>query len=394
MATFTVGALTQQIDRLLGRAFPTVSVEGELAQLQVPASGHAYLVLQDGACMLQCVIWRAEWRTHATPPRVGERVVVHGRLGTYAQHGRYQLYATRVEAVGAGERAARLAKIRDRLRGDGLLDPRRKRRLPAFPRVIGLATSLAGAAVHDFLRVSRGRWPAARILVSPCTVQGPESAPSVVRALELLFEDGRSDVVVVMRGGGSKVDLGAFDDEQLARWIATAPMPIVSAVGHEIDTPLSDEVADAAAPTPTAAAVRVLPDGPALAMRIDEGELALREAMARRIRAGRGQVDALRRRLRHPARALTDARGRHDRLMSALIRGIAQRVARDRARLAAIEGRLAAYSPYGVLRRGYAIVRAGDAVVRDPAQVAAGDALTIRVAGGSLGAVVSGTGSP
>lgn len=387
MAVFTVTAVTQQIDRLLNRAFPTVSVEGELAQLQIPGSGHAYLVLQDGSATLACVIWRTEWAAAAPTPAVGERVVVHGRLGVYAQHGKYQLYGTRIERAGVGERAARLAKIRERLRADGLLDPRRRRPLPAFPRVVGLATSLAGAAVQDFLRVSRGRWPAARILVAPCTVQGPEAAPSVIRALELLFEDGRSDVIVVTRGGGSKIDLGAFDDEQLARWIATAPVPVVSAVGHEIDTPLSDEVADAAAPTPTAAAVLVLPDGPALAQRADEAELALRRAMQRRITRSRARLVELRERLRHPARTVAAARERHDALRARLVAAMARRLQRSADQLSAVDGKLRAYSPYGVLGRGYAIVRAGEQVVRSPDDAAPGQALTVRVSGGTFGAI-------
>jgi exodeoxyribonuclease VII large subunit len=389
MPTFTVSALTQQIARLLDRAFPTVSVEGELAQLQVPASGHAYLVLQDGECMLQCVIWRNEWRQHASPPKVGERVVAHGKIGTYAQHGRYQLYATRVERTGDGERARRLAKIRARLQADGLLDPRRRRPLPRFPRVIGLATSMAGAALHDFLRVSRERFPAARVLVSPCTVQGPEAVPSLIRALELLYEDGRADVVVVTRGGGSKLDLGAFDDEQLARWIATGPMPVVSAVGHEVDAPLSDEVADASAPTPTAAAVLVLPDRLALAQRVDEAELALRSALDRRVRQGRERLAELTRRLRHPARVLREARDRRDALVSRLERAVHRRLERARARVEGVDRQLAAYSPYGVLGRGYAIVRAGERIVRDPAEVSVGDRLSVRLARGELAALVT-----
>jgi hypothetical protein len=219
----TVKGLAQQIDRLVGRAFSTVAVEGELAQVQVPQSGHAYLTLREQDAVLHVVMWRTEWAARAVDPRPGERVVVYGRVGTFPAQGRWQVYATRVERAGVGELQRRLEEIRARLLADGLLDPRRKRELPRFPRVVGVATSLQGAALQDFLRVSRERWPAAKILVAGCLVQGEEAAASVVRALELLFEDGRSDVVVVTRGGGSRLDLLPFDDEQLARWIATAP---------------------------------------------------------------------------------------------------------------------------------------------------------------------------
>jgi exodeoxyribonuclease VII large subunit len=384
----TVLALTQQIDRLLTRAFPAVSVEGELVQLQVPGSGHAYLTLQDLETVLTCIVWRNDWRQHTTLPKVGERVVAHGRLGVYAQHGKYQLYATRVERAGDGVRERKLAEIRERLRAEGLLDPRRRRPLPRFPRVVGVVTSLAGAALQDFLRVSGERWPFARILVSACTVQGQEAPSSVVRALELLYQDGRADVIVVTRGGGSKLDLVAFDDEQVARWIATSPVPIVSAVGHEVDAPLSDEVADAAAPTPSAAAVLVLPDGLALAQRIDEAELALTTGIGRHLEQRRRRLADLTRRLRHPAARVEAAKVRRAELVARLNQAVSHRLDAQRARLRALSAKLEALSPYGVLARGYAIVRAGEAVVKDPAQVAAGDALGVQLAGGELKVVV------
>lgn len=385
---FTVLALTQQIEKLLTRAFPAVSVEGELVQLQVPGSGHAYLTLQDMDTALTCIVWRNDWRQHTPPPKVGERVVVHGRLGVYAQHGKYQLYGNRVERAGDGVREAKLAAIRERLRAEGLLDPRRKRALPRIPRVIGLVTSVAGAALHDFLRVAGERWPAARILVSPCTVQGPEAAASVVRALELLYEDGRADVIVVTRGGGGRLDLVAFDDEQVARWIATSPVPIVSAVGHEVDTPLSDEVADAAAPTPTAAAVLVLPDGITFAQRLDEAELALSSAVRRQLDLRIRRIADLSRRLRHPSAQLAAARQRRVDLVQRLERAVRHRLAGHATRLRAAKAELDAFSPYGVLARGYAIVRAGEQVVRDPAQVQPGDPLSVQLARGELAVVV------
>lgn len=389
MQKLTVLGLAQQIDRLLNRSFPAVAIEGELAQLQVPASGHAYLVLKDGDATLQCVIWRAEWQNQRHRPKVGERVVLTGRVGGYASQGRYQLYASRVEPVaGAGELEQRLAAIRARLDADGLLDPRRKRPLPRFPRVVGVATSLAGAALQDFLRLSRERWPAARILVAACTVQGAEAAASVVRALDLLYEDGRADVIVVTRGGGSRLDLLPFQDEQVARWIATAPVPVVSAVGHEIDETMADLVADVVVATPTAAAVRVLPDGPALAQRVDDAVLAMERSVRRLLRRRSERVSDLSARLRHPARRLAEQRARRADLEQRLHGAIARRVRRDRERLGALRARLDALSPYGVLDRGYAIVRGPLGVVRDPADVDAGDPLEVRVAGGTVAAVV------
>lgn len=388
MARMTVTALTVQLDRMLNRSFAAVSVEGEVAQLQVPSSGHAYLSLRDGDAMLQCVVWKSEWQQHNKPPKAGERVVAHGRLGAYPSQGRYQLYATRIEPAGEGDLEKKIAAIRERLRADGLLDARRKRPLPEFPQVVGLATSLGSAALQDFLRVSRERWPAARILVSPCAVQGTEAAASIVRALELLFEDGRSDVIVVTRGGGSRLDLLPYQDEQLARWIATAPIPIVSAVGHEIDSSLTDEVADAVAATPSAAALRVLPDGPSLAHRVEEAELTLHETMERAIRFRRIRLDELRGRLRDPTRALLDHQRQVTDLKRRLEAAMQRHLERARVRVEAADGRLRALSPHDVLERGYAIVRGPHGVVRDPATLRDGDRLQVELAGGGFEAEV------
>jgi exodeoxyribonuclease VII large subunit len=389
MQRLGVKALAQQIDRLVTRAFPSVSVEGELAQVQVPQSGHAYLTLREQDAVLHCVMWRSEWNARREDPRVGERVVVTGRVGTFAGQGRYQVYVTTLERAGAGELQRRLEEIRARLHADGLLDPRRKRELPRYPRIVGVATSLKGAALQDFLRVSRDRWPAARILVSGCLVQGEEAPASVVRALELLFEDGRSEVIVVTRGGGSRLDLLPFDDEQLARWIATSPVPIVSAVGHEIDNTIADLVADRAAPTPTAAAVVVFPDRAAHAQRLDE----LVGAAERRVRAAlaarRARVRELAGRLSHPARRVAERAERHRALVRRLEVAMARILERSGARARAASGRLDALSPFAVLERGYAVVQGPGGVVRSPGEVAPGDPLAIRVAGGGFEGVVA-----
>ncbi|MBX2798942.1 MAG: exodeoxyribonuclease VII large subunit [Myxococcales bacterium] len=386
---YTVTALTHELDRLLHRAFPRVCVEGELSQVSTPASGHAYLTLRDGETTLQVVMWRSDWQRLKVPPTAGQRVACFGRLGLYPGQGRYQLYANRLEPVGQGELQQRLAAIKRRLDEDGLLDPRRKRPLPKAPSVVGLATSPTGAALQDFLRVSKQRWPAARILVAGCKVQGPEAAASVVRALELLFEDGRSDVIVVTRGGGSALDLIAFADEQLARWIATAPVPVVSAVGHEIDTSIADLVADAVAPTPSAAAMLVLPDGSSRTQRVDEAQQALTLRMQRVLAQRRERLSGLARRLRHPARRLQHTRERHTSLAQRLHGAWARTLQRRRERLAALVGRLEALSPYGVLGRGYAIVRGPGGIVRAASDVEPDDALQIRLADGEVRAKVT-----
>ncbi|MEM6926790.1 MAG: exodeoxyribonuclease VII large subunit, partial [Myxococcota bacterium] len=339
--------------------------------------------------VLPCVVWKSDWARIQRPPKVGDRVVARGRLGIYPTQGRYQLYAHTIEAAGAGAHERRLQAIRARLDRDGLTDPRRKRPLPAFPRIIGLATSPTGAALQDFLAVSAKRWPASRILLAGCKVQGPDAAASVILALETLFEDGRSDLIVVTRGGGSKDDLLPFQDEQLARFVANSPIPVVSAVGHEIDETMSDLVADAVASTPSAAAELVLPDRQTYAQRIDEATLALSARWQRRVTGYRRRIDDLGRRLKHPARTVEAGRRRHGELVERLDRALTRRLARARDRLQAQRDRLTALSPTAVLSRGYAIAHGPDGVIRSIDDVGAGTAIEIQVADGRLPATVS-----
>lgn len=436
MRRFSVRQLTEELQTLLRARYPSIEVEGEVSGLTVPGSGHAYLTLRDGDANLGAVAWRDTWRHLPYRPKRGDQVVCRGRLGVYGGKGAYQLYVHDIQPAGAGALAAEIAARRARLEADGLLDPRRKRSLPAFPKVVGVATSLTGAALQDFLKVSGERFPAARILVVGCTVQGERAPGEIVQAVELLLDDGRAEVIVVTRGGGSKEDLLAFQDEGLARYLAHCPVPVVSAVGHQIDTTLSDLVADAVAATPTDAAVRVLPDGPSLVQRVDDATMALEGAFLRGVRARRERTEALRSRLRHPAARLADvrrraaelearaaavvtrqvrasrrdldelddrlrvataraiqrARARHAALVPALPAAAERRLQRARARLEAVDGRAEALSPLRVLERGYAVVTGPDGVVRSPADVAEGQALTVRVQGGEFGAVVTRTG--
>lgn len=386
--TWTVKSLSMELERAFDRFFPNVVVEGEVAQIQVPASGHAYLVLREGDATLAAVCWKSNWQSSSFRPAVGERVRCRGKLGLYALQSKYQLYVRHLEAAGDGWLNKQIQERIGRLRADGLLDPRRKRPLPRFPRVIGLATSADGAAIADFLRVSGERYPAARILLSPCKVQGPEAPASIVRALELLVEHGGCDVIVVTRGGGSKEDLLAFQDEALARAIAAMPVPVVSAVGHEIDTTIADLVADVVAPTPSAAALAVLPDAFDLARRVDEAAGALDRAIQRQLRTRKQRVSATAARLRHPSDRLRAGRraliALRERLHGAARRGLITR----QERLIARELRLRALSPLAVLDRGYAIVAAPrdgvPAVITSPRQVAPGDRLEVRLAGGLL----------
>lgn len=434
MRRYTVRQLTGEIERVVAARWPSIEVEAEVGQLGVPASGHAYLTLRDADAVLNAVCWRDTWRGQSWQPKAGDKIVCRGRMGIYPGKSSYQLFVHVITKAGEGELAAQIAARRARLEADGLLDARRKRALPPSPRVVGVATSLTGAALQDFLKVSGERFPAARILVAGCLVQGATAPASVVSAIELLLEDGRAEVIVVTRGGGGKEDLLAFQDEGLARFVAHCPIPTVSAVGHQIDTTLCDLVADVVAPTPSAAAAVVLPDGAALSHRVDDAALRLDDAMTRLLRQRTRQVRELAARVRHPAERLADIRRRAGDLRLRLERAMSQRLirlrervaplpsrlaapvvrrvpverraldaldarrvsaasallARRRARYEAAYGRAVALSPAAVLGRGYAMVLGPDGVVSSAGSVRAGERLDVVVADGRFGVSVVG----
>ncbi len=389
MQRYTVRTLSDEIDRLVGGRLGDVVVEGEVGQLATPRSGHRYLVLRDADASINAVVWRTTWRGLRYHPKEGDRVVCRGRVGLYAARGAIQLYVKQILRSGEGELARMIQERKARLAADGLLDPGRKRPLPASPEVVGVATSLTGAALQDFLKVSGARYPAARVLVAGCTVQGQTAAAEVVRAVELLVEDGRAEVIVVTRGGGSREDLLPFQDEALARALAACPVPVVSAVGHQVDTTLADLVADAVAPTPSAAAALVLPDGPALTQRVDEAADTLERGVLRMLQARRQHLRQVQARVRSPEEHMALARSRAEALQERLERSTQGMLDRRRQHLGGLAGRLQALSPLAVLGRGYAIALGPEGVVSDPAQVSAGDALLVKVHGGDIPATVS-----
>lgn len=415
MKKYTPSTLSHELDALIRSRYPAVLVEGEVGQIYAAASGHRYLELRDRNARLKCICWRDDWNNLRFAPKQGDKVICRGRLGVYGQKGHHQLTVHVITPSGEGDLARKIAETKQRLMADGLLDPTRKRVLPRMPAIVGVATSLSGAALQDFLKVTGERHPSTRILVAGCTVQGAQAPASVLMALELLIEDGRSEVLVITRGGGSKEDLLAFQDEQLARFVARCPIPVVSAVGHQIDTTMCDLVADAVEPTPSAAAARVVPDDSSLRRQIDEESQGLHRAMSTAISVRKERVTALRNRLRHPGERLALVRTRRlallDRMKLAMLGHLQRRqvrvdgmqlrmlpalrthVAGARGLLQAASGRLEALSPLAVLGRGYSIVRNEAGLVRSIEDVSSGDPLKIRVADGEIDAV-AGTGEP
>jgi exodeoxyribonuclease VII large subunit len=347
---------------------PTIWVEGEVTELRRNARWQSvFFTLKDptdGAC-LGVTIGRGRFDALRLDLADGERVHVFGRPELFEARGDFRLRALSIERFGLGDHLAALERLKKKLAAEGLFQ--RKRPLPFLPRRIGLLTGNDAAAKRDVLTTITARFPAARILVAEAYVQGPRAATAMIEALRELCAADEVDVVVLARGGGSFEDLLPFSDEKLLRALAAAPVPVVSAVGHEQDTPLCDLAADARASTPTAAARLVVPDAVELIARLQRSRSGL-------ARGARSVVERRRQRLTHV----------HDRLQ----RAPALAVERKRARLELAAGRLRALSPRATLERGYSIVRTGDEIVRSAEDVSPGDAVEVEVADGRFGARV------
>ena len=343
----TVSEVNRRARHTLERDFGELWVEGELSGVSRPSSGHLYFTLKDDQAQLRCALFRTRARFVAAPMRDGDRVRVRGRLSIFEPRGDYQLIAEAVQAVGVGELLAAFEALKARLAAEGVFANARP--LPCPPRHLLVLTSPTGAAIRDVLAVLAARWPLAQITLIPVPVQGREAAPAMIAALGLLNRqaalDPTRDAILITRGGGSLEDLWAFNDEHLARAIFHSRLPVMSAVGHEVDVTLADFAADARAPTPSAAAEQLVPDQRELARRLAalEGRLA-RAAEGRLEREGQ-RLDHLRARLRHPGEVLTSRREALARLQGRLARALAGRLEAERRHQQQLATRLAAHAP-------------------------------------------------
>src|SRR5216684_3755323 len=278
---YTVSELTGQIKGTLEGAFPAVWVEGEISNLRMPSSGHAYFTLKDEGAQLSAVLFRGRGRRVRFEPEDGMHVLAFGGLDVYAARGQYQLVVELMEPQGLGALQLAFEQLKRKLEAEGLFDEGRKRKLPVFPRVIGIVTSPTGAAIRDMLNIIGRRFGDLHILIAPVRVQGDGAPGEIIQALLNLQAVAELDVIIVGRGGGSIEDLWAFNDEGVARAIVDCRVPVVSAVGHEIDVTIADLVADARAPTPSAAAALVVPKKLDLLMAVDDRRRDLVSALRR-----------------------------------------------------------------------------------------------------------------
>jgi exodeoxyribonuclease VII large subunit len=429
---FSVSRLNMEIRSALENSFPLLWVTGEISNLATPRSGHLYFSLKDASAQVRCAMFRNRRNLLRFQPDNGAQVIVRAKVTMYEPRGDLQLVIEHMEPAGEGLLRQQIDELTRRLADEGLFDSDRKQKIPAFPRRIGVVTSPGGAAIRDVLTVLNRRCPSIPVVIYPVPVQGTTAAAEIADMLRLADRRQECDLLILTRGGGSLEDLMAFNDEGLARTIAGLSIPLISAVGHEIDTSISDHVADRRAPTPSAAAELASPDSAALleriallgahlernqTQRLQRGMQRLDELGIRlqqqhpgvRLRQRADRIDGLRARLGHqiigklrllqagldslgrrleaqsPARKTMETHRDIKRLGERLEELMKNRVAASHQRIAALGRELHAISPLATLERGYSItLNAEQQAIKDSAEAAVGERLEIRLARGSL----------
>jgi len=437
---FTPSQLTRAARDLLESQFSLIWLEGEISNFSKPASGHLYFTLKDAGAQVRCAMFKPKSTFLRFRPADGLRVLARARVSLYEARGEFQLIVEHLEEAGEGALQREFERLKAKLAAEGLFEVERKRPLPSWPRRIGVITSPSGAAVRDVLSVLRRRWPLVEVDILPVPVQGKEAAPAIVAAIQRASAWARHDVLLLTRGGGSLEDLWSFNDEAVARAIAATTIPVVSAIGHEIDFTIADFVADLRAATPSAAAELLVHDARAISRevqlrrerlvlllrrtleraqqrvdhvharlhalrpqaRLDLGRTRLvhlqerlQASQRRRLERATQSLRALRARLaqRHPRRDLLVAGQRLQRGGGDLQRRIAHLLERRARHLAELARALNAVSPLATLSRGYAIVFEADSkrVVRSAHQVKGGDSVRAQLADGEMSLRVEST---
>ncbi|HMC10211.1 MAG TPA: exodeoxyribonuclease VII large subunit [Pirellulaceae bacterium] len=392
----TVSQLSQLIEGTLESVFQSLWVSGEISEVSRPHSGHVYFTLRDEAAQIRAVVWRSAASRMRFQLEDGQQVICHGDIDVYPPRGTYQLVVRQVEPQGLGALQLAFKQLQRRLAAEGLFDPARKRPLPPFPRRVGFVTSPTGAAIRDFLEVAARRFRGVKIVVIPVRVQGEGAAAEVARGIGLANRlQPPLDVLVVGRGGGSLEDLWCFNEEIVVRAIVASQVPVVSAVGHEIDVTLADLAADVRALTPSEAAERVIPSAEELTARLAAFQRRIVAMLRARATAARRHVEQLARSrvLRNPKAIIYDLSHRLDELDEYALRAIRRRLQSSRDQIGAIACRAEALSPLAVLGRRYSMTtRAADGTLIQAAdQVAIGDQVLTRLSRGEFRSIVTDT---
>jgi exodeoxyribonuclease VII large subunit len=354
---YSVSEITRDIKTTLESAFPPLWVQGELSNFIHHRSGHMYFTLKDASAQLSGVMWKGRNALLRFSPQEGMKVVVLGSIRVYERRGQYQVDCVRMMPAGIGELQMAFEQLKSRLKEEGLFDPEHKRSIPEFPDTIGVITSASGAAIRDIVNVINRRFPGVRLVIRPTLVQGDDAAADIEQAIKEMNDWGQADVLIVGRGGGSLEDLWPFNEERVARALYDSRIPVISAVGHEIDFTIADFVADLRAPTPSAAAEMAVPNREDLYERLTSIRQRLNRQLTTRLHMASEQLNSLRNRysFRRPLDRIRQERQRLDDLSVRMSRSLTVHLERNRQRVESAQQRLAALNPGSVLKRGYCI---------------------------------------
>lgn len=389
----TVTELTRSIKVLLEDNYPKIWVEGEISNYIKHSSGHRYFTLKDEGAQIKCVIWKGMGRYLFFEPDNGQKVKACGQVTVYEKSGQYQLIISALQPAGVGDLELAFQQLKARLAKEGLFDEDHKKPLPEFPERIGIVTSPTGAAIRDIIKIIRRRAPWVELIIRPAQVQGENAAADIAGAIGELNEYGKVDLLIVGRGGGSLEDLWPFNEEQTARAIYDSKLPVISAVGHQIDFTIADFVADLRAPTPSAAAEMAVPDGAEMSRYFSESYRRICQAQLDLIQSGKIELQnrVTRYGIRRPMQIITTRAQLLDETDQDFRRAAQQALTGYQNRLSLAETRLNSASPTTIMNRGFAYVssvKTGE-MIKSFTQVAVSDIIDVRLSRGGLQAAVT-----
>ena len=395
-SAFSVSQINEYIKMLLESSdvINNVWVMGEISNFKSHyATGHLYFSLKDEGSIIKCVMFRGSAQKLRFVPEDGMKVLIHGKISSYAPRGEYQIYADDMQPDGIGALARAFEQLKVRLGAEGLFDQAHKKPIPQMPKRVGVITSASGAAIHDILNVSGRRCPSAEIVIYPAQVQGDTAARSLCGGIRYFNEKSPVDVIIIGRGGGSIEDLWAFNDENLARIIYDSQIPVISAVGHETDFTICDFVADLRAPTPSAAAEIAFPDMLSVLQRVRQLRGLCDVKMSRKLTSLRTQISLLEKKIevKSPEHVLSQ-KMMHVARLSERLESLSQvAFTRSKNKLSVLLARIEASNPLAIMSRGYAVVQKDGRVVTRAEQLSAGDGITVAFADGEVSARVEKT---
>jgi len=382
---YSISELNQNVRHLLESEFFSIWVEGEISNLAKPSSGHAYFSLKDANAQIRCAMFSHRQRLLNFPLENGLHIMVKGKLSLYEPRGDFQLIVDWVEIAGDGKLQQAFEALKKKLAEEGLFAPEYKKPLPELPKVIGVITSPTGAAIRDILTILKRRFPAIPVIIYPTLVQGTKASEQIAKAIAIANQHQACDVLILARGGGSLEDLWPFNEELVARAIFASEIPLVSAVGHEIDFTIADFVADIRAPTPSAAAELVSPDQTEWESALKHSLQSLYQNVKKTIQQHQQTLVHLQKRLRHPRETLQNRMQQLDQLEQALIRIETNLVTQKQLKLNVLSEKIDALSPLKTLNRGYAIVTDLDGhIIQSAKTLSVGDMIHTQLADGQF----------